>query len=483
MIIVLNILWIEDNNAQQQQAIDSFNIFSNKNEKIPREFEKLFNIITPEYFKDAYKYIKDIFGYDFVIIDIDLTENEYIQPEDINLIKIELGFDVPSFGTKAGLFLFAKLLELGFPKERMMFLTANANGFNDTYHTFKEYFKSALISIPDPIHKNSDTGRNLVEWLESNTNDYIMLRRGIIECCYNFEDRRNFLRNLIKDDDNIQLRSFVKGASINKPSVQILKTDIENYLDTLAQFLPVRKPEAINEEYRLFLRTLVHEWETNINPEEIIYEITNKLTSGKKVKKKEIEEIKNSDKYKIEYGKIHDIHTFAWLSRQTRNWVSHAKLLEPLNSEIIAFLFLVNMRAMFKLPVEIQSYEQILLKCISKKPTNFIDNDELDKHINDSKIKVNSILESIPLIEKTDKCGKLVNREKTYFEKRYFSEKINDIYLHNTGMTKNHDYQAFLFQLFFVNQQDYLENLTANSDDFLPTLARHIYIRSFLVEK
>jgi hypothetical protein len=189
----------------------------------------------------------------------------------------------------------------------------------------------------------------------------------------------------------------------------------------------------------------------------------------------EIERIKATDEYKCEYKKIHDIHTFAWLSKQTRNWVSHAKLLEPLeDSGIIAFLFLVNMRAMFKLPVEVQKYEDILLKCISKKPTGFIDNDELDNHINCLKQNINKILENLSIpneIDLKDKSGK---------RNKYFSEKINDIYLHNTGKTKNHDYQAFLFQLFFVNQQDYLENLTANSDDFLPTLARHICTRSFL---
>ena len=258
-----------------------------------------------------------------------------------------------------------------------------------------------------------------------------------------------------------------------------MKTDIENYLDTIAQFLPVRKPESLNEEYRLFLRTLVHEWEENISPEEIVYGIINKVKKDKKIDDEEI--IKSTNEYKTEYEKIHDIHTFAWLSKQTRNWVSHANLLEPLNSEIIAFLFLANMRAMFKLPVEVQSYEYILLKCISKEPADFIDNDEIDRRIKCFEIKVNGILEYIPKEELKDKCGsKSVNGKKTYVNKSYFSQKINDIHQHNTGKTAKHDYQAFLFQLFWANQQQYLENLTANSDDFLPTLARHIYNRKNL---
>ena len=74
------------------------------------------------------------------------------------------------------------------------------------------------------------------------------------------------------------------------------------------------------------------------------------------------------EKHGNDLSKIHDIYTFAWLMKMTRNWVSHANLLEPLNPHIIAFLFLVNMRAMFKLPKAIQPYEKILLRCISLSP-------------------------------------------------------------------------------------------------------------------
>jgi hypothetical protein len=39
--------------------------------------------------------------------------------------------------------------------------------------------------------------------------------------------------------------------------------------------------------------------------------------------------------------------------------------------------------------------------------------------------------------------------------------------------------EGFLLQYFWVNQKANLEKLTAPSDDFLPTLARYIYSRSF----
>ena len=489
----MNILWVEDEFSEQKQ-IEWFN---QRNVSLKTNF-----LAAKEAINNSLE------QFDVAVLDINLENTEH--SAEIKRLAEHFKITEQAFLEESGMNLFLILLEKGFPKEQIIFLTASAdtnislvgelrkvfvqknreeferifskiqdglseeqiekcqylinnnimelfeylenyyeslidkNDAKSIYNRFCEAYTRCRIDPPEAINiKLIDEGKSSFKaWLEKHEkNDYLMLRRGIIECC-------NFLKNHIKDDNNIQLRSFVKGSKINNPAIEILMPDIENYLDTVAQFLPARPPEAINDEYRLFLRTLVHEWEQNIDPQELPRE---------------------------KYGS--DIHTFAWLSKQTRNWVSHAKLLEPLNSEIIAFLFLVNMRAMFKLPVEIQSYEQILLKCISKNPANFIDNDELEERINDSKINVDSILESIPLIEKIDKCGKLVNREKTYFKKRYFSEKINDIYLHNTGKTKNHDYQAFLFQLFWANQQNYLADLTANSDDFLPTLARHIYNR------
>jgi CheY-like chemotaxis protein len=510
----MNILWVEDNPENKKEFW-----FGNRNVTTVTDFSEAKEIIQTK-----------LNNYDVVVLDINLDKSE--NNKKVELLAKEFDLSVDAFLTKSGMHLFLLLLEQSFPRKQITFLTGNADKPNqlaelikiielsantdekksaidkihrilsdpqwkelqlqndkdsrviylknlitskaieNTFDIFCRAYKGACILPPEenPISRSieSEAQKELTDWLKKHeSNDYLILRRGIIEGC-------KALKELIeKNDDNIQIRRFVKGASKNNPTIQILKTDIENYLDTLAQFLPVRKPDAINEEYRLFLRTLVHEWELNINPEEIIYKITNRLASRNRVSLLEIERIKATDEYKCEYEKIHDIHTFAWLSKQTRNWVSHAKLLEPLDSEIIAFLFLVNMRAIFKYPVEVQNYEYILLKCISKQSDCFVDNDELDNHINLLNIRIDEILDSLSIpsdIEFKDNSGR---------RRKYFSEKINDIYLKNTGTTRNHDYQAFLFQLFFVNQQDYLENLTANSDDFLPTLARHIYNRSF----
>jgi hypothetical protein len=202
----------------------------------------------------------------------------------------------------------------------------------------------------------------------------------------------------------------------------------------------------------------VHEWEENIEP------------NGLK------------EKYASDLSKVRDIYTFAWLMKMTRNWVSHANLLEPLNHQIIAFLFLVNMRAMFKLPKAIQDYEKILLSCIVLSPADNINIEILNKAIDYAEQDVDAILIRMINISKNENGGFIViNSEKKEKKLNTFGDKINEIYKYNTGQldAEKHDFKRFLLQYFWINQKSDLRNLTATSDDFLPTLARHIYNRSF----
>lgn len=208
----------------------------------------------------------------------------------------------------------------------------------------------------------------------------------------------------------------------------------------MSQFLAIKESNDPNIQYRLFLRTLAHEWEENIDPNSF------------------------KEKHGNDLSKIRDIYTFARIMKMTRNWVSHANLLEPLAPQIIAFLFLVNMRAMFKLPKAIQPYEHILLRCITSSPTNDL------KQLNENIGHVESDVDGI---------SSVLN----IYKSAHFGEKINAIYRRNTGNPdpEEHDFKRFLLQYFWVNQKQEadLRKLTASSNDFLPTLARHIYKPSF----
>lgn len=324
---------------------------------------------------------------DAVIIDIRLDNkvnfNESI-PNGFN--------DKEKFHQEAGFYIFNDLVHLGFPAEKMCFMTGEKNSFDN----FK--MRCSHIYIPEVVgfeKSNAEYGK-LRQWIKERESDYAILRRGIIEGC-------SFLKSHIeKDEANIQFRDFIKIEN-NQPTIEIPTADIGNYLDTLAQFFPLKQSDDPNIFCRLFLRTLVHEWEENIEANSL------------------------KEKHGNDLSKIRDIHTFAWLMKMTRNWVSHANLLEPLNPQFIAFLFLVNMRAMFKLPKAIQSYEYILLRCISLTPPNSIIPEELQDYVSGVENDIDGILTGLKL----DQTGHFGEKSMP------FTAKIQVIQMPNRTITKN----------------------------------------------
>jgi len=490
---VLNILWVEDEYSEPKKL----KWFKDRRVEVETNFDAAEKVIN-----------SDLNKFDVVVLDINLENSEHT--ENIKRYADSYNVSPHDFLEKCGMNLYFILLENGFPKERIAFLTANANiatsqindlrlaydigdddnfkkilnGITSSFGDEEKKYAYQLISNPDGYDENDinslcdylgnhfnklnegegkntyeilcDTAKNcrmkipkacvkgtnqLDAELESHEeNNYLVLRRGVIEGC-------DFIKNHIdSNDDNIQFRDFIKLDKKNWPIIDISTTEIINYLDALAQSLTIRNPingAALNIQYRLFLRMLVHEWEENIE-----------APSLKK-------------KYANDLSNIRDIYTFGWIMKTARNWTSHAKLLEPLDHQIIAFLFLINMRAMFKLPKSILPYEKILFRCISDSPTNAIDSQELNNHIIDAEQNVDGIW-----------AGLKIN------ESGHFGKKINDIYRQNTGNldAEDHNFKGFLLQYFWVNQKSDLRNLTTTSDNFLPTLARHIYHSSFFPE-
>lgn len=477
---MLKILWVEDEYSEQKQV----SWFNNRSVCVKTSFDEAENAIN-----------HCLTQFDLIVLDINLENSEHT--DRVKALAKQFNIAEQAFLEESGMNLFLNLLEHGFPKEQIIFLTANAdinisridelreaysqgnddvfdeilgtitnglseetvtkcaelieaedieglcqylenyfNKLNDgvinTYNRFCEAYRRCRIDPPKAINKSlNEAKQHLNHWLENHErNDYLVLRRGVIEGC-------EFLKSHIENDDkNIQFRDFVKIEN-NQPTIEIPTADVGNYLDTLAQFLPLLKQsDAPTIFYRLFLRTLVHEWEENVEAKWL------------------------KEKHGNDLSKILDIYTFAWQMKMTRNWVSHANLLEPLNPQFIAFLFLVNMRAMFKLPKEIQPYEHILLRCISLSPAYSIDLQTVNSDIRYAEQNVDGILAGFNI----DKSG-------------HFGNKINAIYRQNTGNpdAEAHDFKDFLLQYFWVNQKSDLRGLTATSDDFLPTLARHIY--------
>ncbi|MCQ8104322.1 response regulator [Methylomonas sp. SURF-2] len=504
---MLNILWIEDEYSEQKQ----------------KQWFKDRIVTVKNSFDEAASAIKaNLFDYDVVVLDINLENSEH--SENVKKYAARFGLSVHDFLERSGMNLYFMLLENGFPIERIVFLTANANattsnindlrqafdsgdddnfgeilssitnGFSDkekneayqfindpdgcdedditalcnylesyfislnegqqknTYEILRDTANSCRIEVPKAFNKGSN--QLDIELKKHEGNKYLVLRRGVIDGC-------GFLKQQLQaQEEFLQFREFIK----DKENHEITATEIINYLDTLALSLVARiqtDQESLNIQYRLFLRTLVHEWEENIEANSFKEKYGNNLES------------------------IRDIYTFGWTMKMTRNWVAHAKLLEPLNAQFIAFLFLINMRAMFRLPKAIQSYEEILLQCISLSPANGINIASIRDEIKRSEENIDDLLIRMNNIHTDEKSNLIL----TYVEKKenktkrlkYFNDKINEIYRYNTGQSdaEDHNYKRFLLQYFWVNQKSDLINLTANSYDFLPTLARHIYNDSF----
>lgn len=483
---MLNILWVEDEYSEQKQ----------------KQWFKDRIVTVKNSFDEAESAIKaNLFDYDVVVLDINLENSEH--SKNVKKYAARFGLSVHDFLERSGMNLYFMLLENGFPIERIAFLTANANattsnindlrqafdsgdddnfgailssitsGFSDkekneayqfindpdgcdedditalcnylesyfkslnegqqknTYEILRDTANSCRIEVPKAFNKG--TNQLDIELKKHEGNKYLVLRRGVIEGC------RFLKQQLQAQEEFLQFREFIK----DKENHEVTATEINNYLDTLALSLVARIPtdqESLNIQFRLFLRTLVHEWEENIEANSL------------------------KEKHGNDLSKIRDIYTFAWIMKTSRNWVSHANLLEPLNPRITAFVCLVNMRAMFKLPKTIQTYENILLSCITPSPVNRIDPQQLNNNIIHLEMDVDGILTGLS----SNEFG-------------HFGKKINAIYRQNTGNpdAEAHDFKRFLLQYFWVNQKSDLRSLTANSDDFLPTLARHIYNDSF----
>ncbi|MGD7036744.1 hypothetical protein [Methylotuvimicrobium buryatense] len=283
-------------------------------------------------FQDALEFINtQLHEVDYVILDIDLPAyaehdeiNETVSsilkdfegytpsddPEDEDQLKSVCG----ELKKNAGFYLYAKLVfELGFPKQHIQFFSNHGNEAK----SIKDAFKAAKIAPPDICYKNEDRVR---QWV-SNCFDspYSRLRRGIIEGCKQLKKLRNNLR-------------FSKFSVEGK----LAFLDVDDYLDVLENFLPLREPANKTIFYKLFIRTLAHEWEESVEPRKL-----------------------DDDQATF---------AFSWIMKMTRNWMAHnsTAIFNNLTEKDLAYLFICNMRAIFELSEKTMGYEKILLSLFSK---------------------------------------------------------------------------------------------------------------------
>lgn len=464
-------LWIEDfENSAKTTAYDVLGSiieepFDNDARKLKKKLKEQ-GVFLELTFQDGLSFIRykdKLNQIDYIILDIDLKSHngsiDEISSDVLDLLyefqdytrteyesKDEESFKKACKNLKeiAGFYLYTHLVvELGFPKSHILF----CSNHGENTKKIQDAFKQAKISLPQ-IYQKSDPKVQL--WVKDRyDNPYSRLRRGIIEGC-------KYLRNLT--EEKLRFNNFIQ-----EQDKQITLEDLHNYLDVLEKFLPLREPTDKGTFYKLFVRTLSHEWES-----------ANPWKSLKAVNQESKQEL----------------FAFAWIMKMTRNWLAHSRIFENINEQDVAYLFIVNMRAMFFLDDSLLDYEKHLVQLFDPISIN-----EIEKKIGNEK----PLTREIPL-EKN--YANLLKKRGRWEVAINFHDALNDLQKDLQKSTNSQDknyliqglYQIFWFltsngRVLETSLKDGSTKLNYNfryfdysknkKDSCLFELARHIYKRSF----
>jgi len=333
----MNILWIEDFGANlNARQITAINLFKNL---IPdRVFDEHWDRDAPDLFRDP-NYLSQFFqvhslvhnvtllrhygefaelehvvtDYDAIAIDINLSRNV---PKDV---PVPAGYaDGDAFHKQAGIYIFNQLVRSGFPDSQICFLTGEKGS---TFSEFEEHCRKAFIPRPTAFNKDDAGYAEFRAWLDTHRqSNYTTLRRGVIEGC-------KFLKQLIADETRIQFGEFLDAGTISKSS-------IDDYLSLLSICLPVKQPSDMHLalSLRLQARAIAHVWENKARPGNIGHD---------------------------------QLRGRSTVMKLARNWMAHSDALNAIEPADVAFLFLVNMRAMFRMEPPANRFERILLSVLS----------------------------------------------------------------------------------------------------------------------
>ena len=379
---------------------------------------------------------------DFIVLDVDMPicrkEQEDVNDYLPNLIK---EYESESeLGRIAGYPIYIELvIELGFPKSHILFCSNHAKYFDELQSKFKNAkIKLPVSPNPEKAFLEKEDKAEINHWLDEAHRDYFVLRRGIIEGC------RAISKNLT--EKCLSFNGFIE------PEKQVNLEDMRDYLSVLEKFLPLREPSDADKSvlYKLFIRTLTHEWEA---------------TEPKKIR------------------------GLAWIMKSTRNWITHnSTLFNALDEIMVAYLFMINMRLMFSFDEAVQPYEKILI-------TLFKDDDLplLDTFKNQASSKLFPLskayleLKNIALDERQEKS----NNVQDGF---YFNELANNLQQSNSSFRNDKIlFSKLIYQMFWLttsnpfistgNRRNLLEikfwDFNYAEKPYLFELARYIYSRSF----
>ncbi|TGO02791.1 hypothetical protein PN36_19050 [Candidatus Thiomargarita nelsonii] len=486
-------LWIEDFEGDVKQSFTR-SVFGEflDNTQIPndsvelKEFLKDYGILVELTFSDALQFIhnpENIFQVDYIILDVDLAVGDADENGLLSDILNIYGYDpqdeesykVAEKALKkvAGYQLYIELvMGLDFPKDHILFCSNHINELT----SLKDAFQRAKIKLPPTpngklaLSKEKDDSVMLKQWVrERRNNAYSVLRRGIIEGCQHIQKHLT--------SANILFGQFCKKEN-GQPVKEVTVQNMHDYLETLRKFLPRREPLDAKLLYKLFVRTLSHEWEDDFSPNNF--------------KKADI-----PDESVLKRQK-----TFGWAIKCARNWIYHAQILDELCEDEVAFLFIVAMRAMFKLSDSTETYENILLNLftdkLQKQELKTLIEQRPDELLSKCSTSYSELLTTYAQVLETKK--KLQPLSPTRLD---FSSMLKNMQYEDKNNEAQFDYVTGLFQMFwhdlspmtvksFTPTQDhqkiffeYEYDFELNDygkedmDSFLFEFARCIYLRAF----
>jgi hypothetical protein len=464
-------LWIEDFASQTGGKDIAYNVLGGiiEPEKLSGDKKKLRSELKTEgvfielNFGNGLDFIQNRLGdIDFIILDMNLPAYSGSLP-NANVVKILekwhgykssdvidevlLGQSTKELQDIAGYHLYTQLIfNLGFPENHILFCSNHGSDLA----SIKKAFTDAKIELPIIYTKDSSDDKEKVQaWVKNcYENPYSRLRRGIIEGC-------KLAKKL--SPECLYFNQYIPSED------EINHDDIISYFQTLENFLPLREPENKQAIYKLFVRTLSHEWEAakNIRP----------------------------DKEKPDA-------VLAWIMRNTRHWITHnSGLFDALDEHFVAFLFMVNLRVMFKFDDYRQhQHESVLLKLFENESLAQQDLSNKTPPVSDAYLALrNQILDENQKIHKKNKDKKSGYKDKAIDEAFYFNEMTNNIQLSSAPL--RHDKARFielLYQTFWLTTRNpFVDKKNSQSLEikfgkfnysdkpYMLELARHIYHRSF----
>lgn len=271
------------------------------------------DICTSEVEFDALTSHMAVCRYDAVLLDVNLTENEFFLSSS------------HCDSEKGGFWLYNKLIRSGFPSGRIALLTAHT-GETDIENFIidcERFGHEKLVGLP----KSGKEAKEWIRHLSHENGSYPMLRRGVL-------DAIDFCKALLEKHgvDAIRFNRYVSDTN------RWTYDDACNFLCSLSHLLPVRTIGSESHlQLRGFLYVLAREWDT-ANPED------------------------GHDRYYQALGRA---------MKLVRNMASHDSLLDDASTCDMAFYTFASIRTAFLIPgsswEKPQHYELRLISLMGSK--------------------------------------------------------------------------------------------------------------------